>query len=245
MDSSADLLSVNVDFHDDLVRNIPGIRASQNLFDDLSSDPIDWDIAIAAEGSGRVPGAAAVIRRPFDYGTVISYSFDSAHWQATRYSDGSTYGVWYGSLEVETTVYETAWHWYAFLLESFPGEDREVTTDRRVLDVRCDALLIDLRGREKVHPELVSRSSYGWTQRLGRYLHDQELNGLLARSARCAGTNAAIFRPERLSNVRDRTFLVYRVNVARDAFVVRRATGRKWLEFAPSTLGIRREAGNR
>ena len=42
---------------------------------------------------------------------VISYSFDSAHWQATRFSDGTTYGLWYGSLDVATTVYETAWHW--------------------------------------------------------------------------------------------------------------------------------------
>ncbi|MBN9460414.1 MAG: RES family NAD+ phosphorylase [Burkholderiales bacterium] len=237
MDSRADLFAVNVDFHDDLVRNIPGIRASQDLFDDLSADPADWAIAIAAEGSGRLPAAAAAIRRPFDYGTVISYSFDSAHWQATRFSDGSTYGVWYGSLDIETTVYETAWHWYAFLLDSFPDEDREVVTDRRVLDVRCDALLIDLRGREKTYPDLVSRSSYAYTQQVGSYLHEQGLNGLAARSARCDGTNAAIFRPERLSNVRDRAFLTYRVNVARDTFVAQRTPGRKWLEFAPSALG--------
>jgi 4-hydroxy-2-oxoheptanedioate aldolase len=44
----ADLVGTNVDFHDDLVRNIPGIRRSQHLFDDLSSDPSDWEIAVAA-----------------------------------------------------------------------------------------------------------------------------------------------------------------------------------------------------
>ena len=53
---------------------------SQSLFDDLSPDPADWAIAIAAEGAERIPTAAALISRPFDYGTVISYSFDSAHW---------------------------------------------------------------------------------------------------------------------------------------------------------------------
>jgi RES domain len=233
----ADLFSANVDFHDDLVRNIPGIRASQNLFDDLSDKPADWDIAIAAEGAERIPTAASLITRPFDYGTVISYTFDSSHWQATRFSDGSSYGIWYGSMQIETTVYESAWHWYRFVLDSFPGEDREITTERRVFDVRCDALLIDLRGRQTVYPDLLSRSSYVFTHQVGRYAHEQDLNGLLVHSARCDGINAAIFKAERLSNVRDRTFLTYRLNVARDTFVAERTPRRKWLEFRPSALG--------
>lgn len=74
----ANLLSANVDFHDDLVRNIPGLRKSQNLFDDLSSDPADWEVAIAAEGAQRIATAAALITRPFDDGNAISYTFDSA-----------------------------------------------------------------------------------------------------------------------------------------------------------------------
>jgi RES domain len=233
----AELFAANVGFHDDLVRNIPGIRKSQNLFDDLSNNPADWQIAIAAEGAERIPTTAAMISRPFDYGTVVSYTFDSAHWQATRFSDGSTYGVWYGALDVQTTVYETAWHWYRFVLDSFPGEEREITTDRRVFDVRCDALLLDLRGKEVAYPDLVSRTSYAFTQQVGRYVHQQELNGLLVRSARCDGTNAALFRPERLSNVRDLTFLTYRINVMRDTFVAERTPGRKWLKLVPSSLG--------
>lgn len=233
----ADLFAANVDFRDDLVRNIPGIRKSQHLFDDLSTDPADWAIAIAAEGAERIPTAAALISRPFDYGTVISYSFDSTHWQATRYSDGTTYGVWYGSLDVETTVYETAWHWYRFVTDSYPAEDREIVTERRVFDVRCDALLIDLRGKHAAYPDLVSRTSYAFTQQIGRYVHEQGLNGLLAPSARRAGVNAAIFKPERLSNVRDRTFLTYRLNAVRDTFVAERTPGRKWIRLAPSSLG--------
>jgi hypothetical protein len=233
----ADLLAANVDFRDDLVRNIPGIRKSQSLFDDLSTDPTDWAIAIAAEGAERIPTTVALISRPFDYGTVISYSFDSAHWQATRYSDGSAYGVWYGSLDVETTVYETAWHWYRFVTDSYPAEDREIVSERRVFDVRCDALLIDLRGKGAAYPDLVSRRSYAFTQQIGRYVHEQGLNGLLAPSARCDGTNAAVFKPERLSNVRDRTFLTYRLNAARDTFVAERTPGRRWIRLAPSRLG--------
>ena len=233
----ADLLAANIDFHGDLVRNIPGIRESQNLFDDLSSDSTDWDIAIAAEGAERIPTAAALITRPFDYGTVISYTFDTSHWHVTRFSDGATYGLWYGSMEIETTVFETAWHWYQFVLDSFPAEDREIISERRLFDVGCDALLIDLRGKESAYPDLVSRTSYAFTHQVGRYVHDQDLNGLLTRSARCDGTNAVVFKAERLSNVRDRRFLTYRLNVARDTFVAERAPRRKWLELTPSALG--------
>ena len=233
----ADLVSTNVDFRGDLVRNIPGIRESQHLFDDLSDDPADWDVAIAAEAASRIPTDAPVITRPFDYGSVISYTFDTSHWQATRFSDGTQYGVWYGSIALETTVYETAWHWYRFVRDSFPDEDREIVTERRTFDVRCDALLIDLRGKERAYPELTSRTSYAFTQRLGRYVHEQDQNGVLVQSARCDGVNACLFEQERLSNVRHRAYLTYRLNAVRDTFVAERTRGRKWLALAPSTLG--------
>src|SRR4051794_17594691 len=215
-----DLFSANVDFHGDLIRNIPGIRRSQDLFDDLADDAADRDLAVAAEAAARPPTSAPLITRPFDYGSVVTYTFAAAHWQATRFSEGTTYGVWYGARELDTTVYETAWHWYRFVLDSFPAEEREIVSERRVFDVRCDALLIDLRGREADHPALVSRTSYAFTQRLGRRVHEQQQNGLLVRSARCDGTNAAIFRPERLSNVRDRTYLTYRLHAPADRLTV-------------------------
>jgi len=231
-----DLFSSNVDFHGDLVRNIPGIRESQNLFDDLSSNSDDWEIAIAAEGVERIPTTAALITRPFDYGSVISYSFDTVNWQETRFSDGSTYGLWYGSLDTETTVYETAWHWFRFVRESFPDENREIVTDRRLFDVRCGGLLVDVRGMENTFPELVSRTTYAFSQQVGRYAFEQGLNGILVHSARCDGTNGVVFKPERLSNVRDRMFLTYRMNVVRDTFVAEHTPGTEWLRFRPSVL---------
>ena len=235
----ADVLAVNIDFHDDLVRNIPGIRQSQNLFDDLSSDVDDWELAVAAESADSAPTPAALITRPFEYGTVVTYSFESGHWTQTRFSDGHSYGVWYGALELETTVYETAWHWSRFILDSFAAEDRQIVTDRRVFNVRCDALLVDLRGKQVTYPDLVNRTSYAFTHQVGRYAHDQGLNGLLYQSARCPGpaTSAALLRAERLSNVRDRAFLTYRFNPARDALLAERTLGRIWMEITPSTLG--------
>lgn len=232
----AALLRDVVDFHGDLLRNIKGIRDSQDLFDDLSGDPEDRAVAIAAEMAGRIPSDAPLITRPFDYGTVITYPFAHFNGQGTRFSDGLDYGVWYGSLDLETTVYETVHHWHAFVTDSFPREDREIVGERRVLHARCDAILIDLRGKERRERRLLALRDYGYTQQLGRYLKAQNQNGLLVRSARCQGTNADILTPGVLSNVRDLCFLTYRLNPALDRVRVERTPGRKWLEIRPGSL---------
>src|SRR5262249_5402663 len=108
----AELVSTAVDHRGDLIRNIKGIRVSQDLFDDLAADAADAAVAVAAETATRIPSPAGLITRPFDYGTVITYPFVPANWQSTRFSDGLAYGVWYGSLELLTTVYETVFHWH-------------------------------------------------------------------------------------------------------------------------------------
>lgn len=230
------LITQAVDFHGDLVRNIKGIRRSQALFDDLSADPGDQAVAIAAELTTRVPSAAPMITRPFDYGTVITYPFVPHNWHATRYADGLAYGAWYGSLELETTVYETVYHWHRFVMDSFASEDREIVGERRVLGVRCNAILIDLRGKERREPRLTDRRNYGFTQALGRYLKQQSQNGLLAPSARSAGANAVILRPAALSDVRDACFLTYRMRPNEDAVTVERSPGTLWLRIVPSAL---------
>lgn len=222
------------DFDADLVRNIKGIRVSQSLFDDLSADPAGQAVAIAAEGIERIASEAPLITRPFDYGAVITYPFVPHNWHATRWSDGLSYGVWYGSLELETTVYESVFHWHRFVMDAFPDIKKEVIGERRVLEVRCRALLIDLRGC--ADPRLVDRRDYSHTQRLGRYLHERSQNGLLARSARCQGMNAAVLDARCLSDPRDACFLTYRMTPAEDRVTVERTPGEAWLEIRPSTL---------
>jgi RES domain-containing protein len=230
----ADLIRDVVDYHDDLLRNIATIRASQDLFDDLSGDSSDQAVAIAAELADRLPSAHPLLSRPFDYGAVITFPFIEFNGHQTRFSDGLRYGVWYGSMDVETTVYETAFHWHRFVMDAFPAEDRVVTGERRVFSARCDAILIDLRGKRE--RRLTDRRDYAFTNALGRYLRDQATNGLLVRSARCNGINAALFRPEALSGVRDNCRLTYKMNPTRDSIRVERTRGRKWMEIRASTL---------
>ena len=232
-----DLIEAAVDYHGDLVRNIKTIRDGQDLFDDLSPDREDWDVAIAAEALDYIASPAPLITRPFDYGVVITYPFVPQHWQQTRFSDGLQYGVWYGSLELETTVYESIYHWRRFIADTFASEDRTIAGERRVFDVRCDAILLDLRGKEAPFPQLVDRRSYAYTHGLGRYLHEQGQNGVLVRSARAEGVNGAVFRPGVLSGVRDRCQLTYLGNPVEDEVRVQREPGDTWLTIRPSELG--------
>lgn len=216
------------DYRGDLVRNIKGIRVSQDLFDDLAHDAADRAVAIAAEGATRIPSPAPLITRPFDYGTVITYPFMPQNWHATRYSDGLQHGVWYGALELETTVRETVYHWHRFVTDSFPV-DREIVGERRVFQVRCEAILIDLRNAKE--PRLVERNDYGFTQQLGAYLSQRAQSGLLAPSARGPGTAAAILRPQALSGVRDLCYLTYRMNPTQEIATVERTPEETWLRI--------------
>jgi hypothetical protein len=219
------------DYHGDLVRNIQTIRVSQDLFDDLTDDAGARAVAIAAEAASRIPSEAPLITRPFDYGTVITFPFASFNGHGTRFSDGLRYGVWYGSLDLESTVYETVYHRHRFLQDAFASEDREIRSERRVFDVRCDAILLDLRGKEAAEPRLLDRRSYAFTQPLGDYLQTQGSNGLLVRSARCAGMNAAIFRAAALSRVRDVCHLTYSMNPMQDTATIERTPGETWLRI--------------
>ena len=232
----AGLLKDVVDFHHDLVRNIKGVRASQHLFDDLSDDLDEQALAVAAESADRLPSEAPLITRPFDYGAVVTFPFVNFNGQGTRFSDGLHYGVWYGSLDLETMVHETVHRWHEFIMDSFPREDREIVGERRVFHTHCDAILIDLCRKERREKRLLDRRDYRYTQQLGRYLKEQNQNGLLIHSARCRGTNAAIFTPSVLSRVRDLCFLTYRMNPTQDLVRVERTPGRKWLEISPSSL---------
>lgn len=231
----AELITRVEDFHGTLFRNIKGIRVSQSLFDDLAESDDQLHTAMTAESASRMASEAPLLTRPFDYGSVVTWPFVPHNWQATRFSDGLHYGVWYGCLDIDTTVYETAYHWHRFVMDSFAAENRVIVGERRVFRTRCEAILIDLRGKADTVPELASRTSYAFTQQLGRYLHDQDQNGVLTPSARCAGVNAAVFRPARLAAPRDECFLSYELNPAQDRLQVRRGR-RHWLALQPSTL---------
>lgn len=219
-----------VSFDDDVYRNIPTIRDSQNLFDDLTDDDQTQRYGVAAEMATKETVRSQAIDKPFLYDIAVTWPYVEANWQETRFSDGTRYAVWYGSLDLETTVHETVHHWMRFVLDAFPNPVEPVYAERRVYLVRCSGLLLDLRGKQHQYPGLLDPDSYAFTQRVGRYVHEQGQNGLLVNSARYAeGVNAAVFKRRVLSNVKTHCYLSYAYIADEGTVTVERERGRPWL----------------
>lgn len=219
------------DVHQDLARNIVSLRESQDLFDDLTEDPAQWLLAQRVEDEVKPPlyrSHMPVVDRPFEdaeWFNAIAWPF--RHWQASRFSDGS-HGVWYGSDSVETTVHETAFHWYRGLLCDAGFEREAVVAERKVYSVACDAALLDFRRATAQFTDLLHPSDYAFAQSVGARIHREGHPGLMIQSVRRPeGENVAIFNAGVLSNPRLDCQLTYRLEGGRIA--VEKRPGKVWI----------------
>ncbi|MBN8767385.1 MAG: RES family NAD+ phosphorylase [Thiobacillus sp.] len=224
------------DVHQDVARNIKSIRVSKNLFDDLSDDPADWEIAQQHELATKphtYGSPNTIIDRPFeeaDWLNAIEFPF--RNWAASRFCDGS-FGIWYGSDLVETTVHETVHHWRGFLADAgfdelVPQGAREsITGERKVYWVRCDAALLNLSAQAAEYPDLVHPTSYQFTQQIGARLHRESHPGFVTPSARCVGENYGVLNRNVLSSPRACCSLTYRLTG--EGVMVEREAGQTWM----------------
>ena len=226
------------DIHDALVRNIVSLRVSEDLFDDLSSHPADWKLAQAVEDSAKPPpfrSPQPVIDRPFeDAEWFNAVGFPFFHWSQSRYSDGS-FGVWYGADGVQTSAWESAYHWYCGFLADAGFQHEGVVGERKLYLVRCDAALLDMRALCRKFPALLHPSDYALTHAVGKRLAREGHPGLLTRSARYPdGQCYAIFNSTVLSQPRQHGALTYRLQS--DCIRVESRPGSKLFEIPLSTL---------
>ncbi len=222
-----EMFNLTRELEQDVFRNIVSLRETQNLFDDLDAEETSTEVAIRAEMRVKANIPSGLIARGFHYSTAIGYPFQSEPFMASRFGDG-TYAVWYGSLELETTVFETAHHMIRNEL-SIEGLVEEVVRERAVYAVHCRAVLIDLVGKEAVFP-LLTADDYAFCQPIGRRIHHEGHPGLLAPSARRpGGTNTVIFNPEVLHNPRHHCFLSYRLDPRRGRVTIERQREQEWL----------------
>lgn len=226
-----DLLTTNRDFDGDIFRNIVSLRKTENLFDDLTDDPELLNIAVAAEMRVKQASPPGVIERGFHYSVAIAYPFETDKALATRYSN-SEIKTWYGSLDLKTTVYETAFHSLKAELGIEGASDEIIIRERAVYNVHCRALLIDLVNKQKRYPDLVAQD-YHFTQQLGFRIASEGHPGLLAPSVRNKdnGINAVIFKERVLSNPRVQCYLTYSLDVKNRAVKVERTQGKTWLQL--------------
>ena len=232
MPAQKTLFDKTADFDGQPYRNVTSLRESEDLFDDLN-DGDEGASAIAAEAEMRVKDHLIDrfpenFYRSFHYTrSIIDYPFKSEPYLFTRFGDG-TYGVWYGSLEMKTTVFETGFHMIKAEL-AVEGLDEVVVRERAVYRVRCRAILIDLRGKQKSFAKLLA-DDYGFTQQIGRRMNKEGHPGLLVPSARIKGTNLVIFNPDVLSDPRLHCYLTYFFDPHTLNIRVERTVGRTWLK---------------
>jgi hypothetical protein len=225
------LFDKTVDFNGQPYRNITTLRESEDLFDDLTAGDAAAS-AIAAEAEMRVKAHPVVrepqiIHRGLHYTrSIIDYPFKNEPCLFTRFGDG-TYGVWYGSLEMKTTVYETCFHMIR-AERAVEGLNEVVVRERAVYRVKCSAILIDLRGKQASFPKLVA-DDYGFTHQIGQRMNHEGHPGLLAPSARYEGTNVVVFNPDVLSDPRLHCYLTYFFDPHTLEIKVERTVGRTWL----------------
>lgn len=228
------------DVQRDLFRNIVSLRQSQDLFDDLSANPAEWQLAQTVEDEVKPPmyrSATPVIHRPFEdaaWFSAIGWPF--RHWQSSRFSDGS-YGVWYGSDTVETTVHETAYHWFHGLISDAGFEREAIIAERKVYTVACNAALLDFRQVTGEYPELLHPSDYSFPQAVGARIHHEGHPGLVIQSVRRPeGDNAAVFNAGVLANPRMNCQLTYRLEGG--VIRVERETGKVWMGLGVGTVNF-------
>lgn len=227
-----------IDIHRDVIRNIASLRESQNLFDDLTESQSDWALAQQAEDQVKpLPyrSRTPVIDRPFEdaeWFNAIVWPFRS--WQASRYSDGS-FGLWYGGGSVETTVYETVYHWYRGFLSDAGFEKETIIGERKLYWVACDAALLDFRHVVHEYADLTHKTDYSYPQSIGARIHREGHPGLLTTSVRHdGGENFVVFNPSILSNPRHYCYLTYRLG--EHHIVVEKTPGEVWLEISKVNL---------
>jgi hypothetical protein len=213
-------------YDDDTFRNISTIIKSENLLDDLSSDPKDMAYGENLISEPGFESLSPIITRPFQYGMSLG-----AARQVSRFSDGSRFGLWYGSTTVLTTIYETIYSWQRrfAVLKKETDIFREIVAHRRIFKVHVRGMLIDILGKESKYPTLVDKTDYSFTHALGSYLHNQGANGLIFRSARDPeGVNIGAFKQHILSDVRHDSYLRYRWKPGDNRVVVEKRPGHTW-----------------
>jgi|GEM_PF-93700 hypothetical protein len=227
MDVSALLDTVHA-FDGKVQRNITSLQRSQDLFADLY-DAEDIDAAtvfIQTEANVKARSASTdFIERGFLYSTAIGYPFETDHFMASRYSDGR-FPVWYGALDLETTVLETLYYMVREVRAMPDWHGELLVRERAVYQVQLTALAFDVRAKARLHPALTA-DDYHVTWQIGRRLSYEGHPAILYPSARRpGGSNVAVFHRKVLSAPKLIHYLTYRLYPASQHIeVVRPGTG--------------------
>lgn len=209
------------EFNRSVFRNIQGISPEFDEFDDLTTDPK------AKAYAHRITSIDTAFNTETLQHHAIDFVFNQTWWHSTRFSNGK-YPVWYGSVELQTSFYETLYHWHRTFIQAPEGFSNKaktnIKTSRTVFTVDCHAALIDLRKKCEqtnalLHPDPMH---YPYTQQIGHRMHKEGYPGLLTKSARTInGENVAVFRKKILSSPRHYGDYLYEYDIANHQVIIK------------------------
>lgn len=195
-------------------RIIPSRYPPVELFERLA-DPADWDALIEVEALtndrirdevGELALVPADERVSGPGATVIMAAFTHLNPEGSRFSNG-TYGVFYASKTLDTSIAETRHHRAAFMRAT---AQPKMELEMRVYLVDLDAPIHDIRGRRSELPRVYHPLVYDAARQLAQKLRSQGSNGVAYDSVRHEGGECVgVFRPKILRKLRQERHLIY------------------------------------
>ena len=138
--------------------------------------------------------------------SYIMAPFTHLHPSGGRFND-STFGALYAARERATAIAETCHHRGRFLAAT---NEPPLTLDMRVLEMRLDARLHDVRGLRAALPRVYAVEDYSASQQLARRLHAAHSWGITYDSVRRDGGECvAVLRPRAVAQCRQAEHLQY------------------------------------
>lgn len=182
-------------------RIIPSKYPPIHLFEDLTTDPADWERLADLESAvnPRVRQAVGQISLvPPDRrvrSTAVMAPFVHLNPMGSRFGDG-TYGVYYAADHLDTAIRETVHHLEVRLRAGRAAPD---DMDQRVYVGRIAGDFVDLTGDPNAAVPLMNPDDYGQSRRFGASVRANGDDGILFESVRHPGHRAlAVFVPPRV-----------------------------------------------
>jgi len=231
---------------------------SKNLFQDIGFGEDDPDLALIKELANdlsdidhRLPQS----HRPFQYSDIegflamylpepllreeLLYPLRNASY--SRFSSG-LYGVWYGSLEEDTTIAETAYHFIRQAKFDLAHESVNTRTcDRRMVAVNVvTPKAVNLHSLAGGYPALLSEHDYSFCQSLGEFARSNDIELFLTPSVRHqSGINAPIFKANILpENTKTYRYYHFTYDKKQDRLLIKRSKHEEALMEIPDTWRI-------
>lgn len=196
-------------------RTIPSIYPPVSIFDRVAEPHMIEALALlesrtnsrVREEMGKISLVPVKDRVSGPGTTPVMAAFTHIKQKGDRFSDG-TYGVYYASPELETSIAESKHHRENFLRDTKQGP---IDVDMRVYLATAQGQFHDLRHGQPA--EIFDPDDYSASQKVGKSLRDAGSDGLIYNSVRReGGLCLAAFRPRLITKCLQERHLTYRWN---------------------------------